>query len=191
FGGNVAFEMAHQLSRENQEVGIVAMLDTFGPGYPEFESGFSLLKIKFLISLKRYRKHFRILFSSDQNARKEYFRYYRDFLPGEFSRQWRNLKLRLRKVRADSIAPELKLVEQASLAARKRYTPPDYDGEVILFRAKHQLPGVKYDPLLGWGKANIGNLVVPEVDAVHGDILFQPAISTVYEFLLPYFQKYQ
>lgn len=43
FGSNVAYEMARQLSGGEHKAGIVAMLDTFGPGYPKFKSSFSYI----------------------------------------------------------------------------------------------------------------------------------------------------
>lgn len=191
FGGNVAYEMAHRLTLEDQPVGIVAMLDTFGPGYPSFETGISRMKIRFVMLFKSYRKHLRKLFKSDRTSRNEYIRYYRDFLPAEISRRVQNIRLWGQKKRYKELTPELRMVENASLAAVKRYIPPAYSGEVILFRAKRQLPYVRYDHTLGWQNVSVGNLVIREVDSHHGDILFQPAIGEVYDFLLQYFEKFR
>ena len=191
FGGNVAYEMARQLSLQGNDMGIVALLDTFGPSYPTYKSGYSRFLIQLNIMLKTLRKHFFILFSADLKSKREYFRYYRDFLPMEISRRFQNIRLWKEKNKFDELPPELRSVENASYSAVKRYDPPEYTGEVILFRAKHQLPGVELDPLLGWGKIKIGNLVVHEVDSFHGNILFHPAISDVYRFLQPFLEKYK
>ena len=89
------------------------------------------------------------------------------------------------KNKTAGLPEEFVQVERANLSAARRYQPPAFAGEVILLRAKHQPLDKQEDPTLGWSNANMGNLIIHEVNSHHGDILFHPAIQEVYDFLKP------
>jgi thioesterase domain-containing protein len=174
FGGLVAYEIAIHLPPE--ERGVVALLDTFGPGMMLQKK---TLRDRLLDPLYYLVKHLRQAFNPDRNVRANYFQYYRDYF-----------HLR-RRVNGEKPAPSPRLprsyqrVERANLSAARKYAPSGYDGEVVLFRAKYQKRSKRGDPKLGWGEVAIGSLVIHEVDSYHGDILFYPGVQQVHQHLAP------
>lgn len=186
FGGLVAYEIASRLPIK--EVGVIALLDTFGPGYMRQKQKASSQISKF----SRYiRKHLRLVLFTDQNSRKEYFRYYKDFLPTLVKKLRKKNISQTNSEWGNNLPEELLKIEQANLAAARRYQPPAYPGKIILFRAKHQAADKAHDHTLGWGKTSIGNLIIHEVNSHHGDILFHPAIQEVYNHLKPLLEEDQ
>ena len=61
--------------------------------------------------------------------------------------------------------------------AYEKYAPRPYDGEVVLFRAQHQLPGFSGDRSLGWQKLLGANLTVCDVPGHQQNILVEPHLS--------------
>jgi amino acid adenylation domain-containing protein len=179
FGGLVAYEIASHLPPE--EAGLVVLLDTYAPKtLPKKLDQVSRFR-KILIML---RKHFRLFFLSGVKSRKEYLRYYQDFLPMVVRNRIRNAGLLIGRMFSTSdLQPALRKVEEANLRAARSYTPPPYDGAVLLIKAKRQDWFNQRGPTLGWDSNIIRNLLISEVDGHHGGILFYPAVEEVYEIL--------
>ena len=59
FGGVIAFEMARQLRVHGQWVGVLALFDTYGPGYPRRLPNTSRFRLRVDRLLKRIDLHVR------------------------------------------------------------------------------------------------------------------------------------
>src|SRR5690606_42098588 len=53
----------------------------------------------------------------------------------------------------------------------RSYTPPPFDGNVLLFHASRQPPGTVDDPALGWREFARGRLDIIDVDGDHTSIV--------------------
>ena len=63
------------------------------------------------------------------------------------------------------------------------YVPRSYPGNVLLFRASKQLPGMLSDPSLGWKPVVKGNLEICELVGHQQNILVEPRVSRLAEEL--------
>jgi aspartate racemase len=149
FGGAVAFEMAQQLHAQGQEVGLVALFDTFPTNYKPNSS----LIIKFLLLPIRLKYFY--LFRKMKNAR-------------------RNLRRRISKA---FLPRELKNVRKACREAAKSYVPTVYPGRVVLFRASDKSFKTFDDLLIGWNQWVLGGLETHEVAGDHLSIITEPQVS--------------
>lgn len=59
----------------------------------------------------------------------------------------------------------------AGVSILQAYSPPTWDGDVLLFRARRQPPGMVEDPTLGWCDFARGRLDVVDVDGEHTSII--------------------
>ena len=149
FGGAVAFEMARQLHAQGQEVGLVALFDTFPTNYKPNVS----LIVKFLFLPSRLKRFY--LLRKVKNLRRNLGRRISNlFLP----RAQRN-------------------VRTACLEAAKHYAVKVYPGRVVLFRAKDKSLKTFNDLLLGWNEWALGGLEIHEVAGDHISIITEPKVS--------------
>jgi thioesterase domain-containing protein len=63
------------------------------------------------------------------------------------------------------------------------YQPRPYAGDVLLFRASKQMPGLVADAYLGWKDVLHGNLQILEVEGHQQNILIEPKVSRLGEEL--------
>src|SRR6185436_20942173 len=70
----LALEMAQQLQRAGQSVSLLALFDTFGPGYPEYRPGTTRLHRKFYNLVQQIEHHCHRLWVLDRRAKFDYFR---------------------------------------------------------------------------------------------------------------------
>ena len=185
FGGMIAFEMSQQLLALGQQVGVLALFDTWGPGYGRLMPGTTLFGLmisrfaqrvdlhvgNFLLGGPREKaayireKTLRVA----KNARKVLRRYYKRF------KQYGSFR--------DPTPPALQQVQQASFQAIYGYTPKPYPRRVTLFRAGKQPSGIHPDPEMGWGSVAAGGLDVHEVPGYHGAIVYEPRVRVLAEQL--------
>jgi amino acid adenylation domain-containing protein len=182
FGGKVAFEMARILQKRGEPVGLVAMFDTWGPGYPRFRVGRVLQATGWLY--RRLEHHIRSVFMLSPQQRAAYLR-------GKAAKTRQEIvdfvKLTLARVRAALPAGDATTAEVdggfIALASRT-YRPSFYPGKVILFRSKQQPLGIVSDPTLGW-EGLIANLEIHDVVGLHAAIVAEPHVKYLVDRFLP------
>ena len=180
FGGMIAFEMAQQLAAQGQTIGVLALFDTYGPGYPRYLPGLSRRRIRFQQALDRVDLHVGNLFASPGLRAKL------SYLQTKSVRLKHRGHLYLKKLRREVLdrgirAAErtLKKVEDASRKATVRYQPKPYPGRVTLFRATRQPAGVHPDPDLGWTGIAHGGVEIIEVPGHHGAVIYEPRVGVL------------
>ena len=178
FGGMIAFEMAQQLVAQGQTVGLLALFDTYGPGYPRYLPGMSPLRIRYQRLLERLDLHASNLLAAEGLRAKL------SYLGTKSTRLGNRGRFYLKKFRKNVVAPmfrpipvTLRKVEEASRKATVRYQPRSYPERVTLFRASKQPPGIYPDPELGWSAIAGGGVEVHEVPGHHGAIIYEPRIG--------------
>jgi len=180
YGGLVAFEMAQQLVGLGQEVGLLAMIDTYNQAYgstlpfPKWVS----CNIRYIV--QRTAHHIRRLRKESGAGRISYLagrvtslrRYTKGFvaiLAGRAKTQG------LSEVDSESVVEDdchvaLHRVVAANLEAQRQYVPEPYLGPILLFRATERVPEPFQDKLLGWSFAARGPVEVCDVAGDHDDL---------------------
>ncbi len=173
-GGFIALEIARQLRAAHQPVGVVAVLDQYGKGYP--------VKLPFK---QRLKIHLRTVLVAGWSEKKKYI-----------GKRINNITERIYFLfRKPYVHPEERrgteeiIPDPVFWAHRDAFTkyPYDYfDGEMILFRAsiKPDWPGNRFDdPSLGWGNL-VKSVKAFDVPGTHWTIIQEPGIRRVAEVLL-------
>jgi thioesterase domain-containing protein len=155
--GALAFEAARQLQTMGETTTLVALFDSWAPGYREdmspLDRKLRQFKIDTVEHVKRLEQYRRGEVGLDAIVRKPILR------------------------RLGLLGPEPAPEKSSDLVfddvvtdAAKTYRPAAYDGDVILFRSQETLRGRLFDDLMGWGPLVSGNLVKVEVDSAHQDM---------------------
>jgi amino acid adenylation domain-containing protein len=149
FGGLVALEMARRLAEAGDEIGLLALVDTYFAG----QGGSSSLLGRFL-SL-----------SSEQKFA---------YLKKRAVRYRRGIK---RRIDALSLPRPVKAVREACAVAERKYSPSPFSVPLTLLRASEKalrgLDGLQN----GWHQYALGGFEVLEIDGDHGDILNEPKVQ--------------
>ncbi|HUY19643.1 MAG TPA: non-ribosomal peptide synthetase [Candidatus Binataceae bacterium] len=173
FGGLVALEIAQQLTRSGEQVASVAMLDTFGPGYPRMRWNAPL----------RFRLFRRFGEPFPQRADRSW-----SSVLAELRELWMmRVRLRLRRLRGRPV-PQRNIYfnwRTAALTASRSYRPRPYPGPVTLFRLTGRPSAALYhpDPLLGWDRLSMRSPAVVELNltlpfpGAHSAMLREPAVG--------------
>ena len=172
FGGVVAYELAQQLIARGREVGLLALFDTLGKGFPRKGP-------RFLSVLD----HLKILARLPAGGKA---RYLLERTAGRLER-WKGRVRQgdVRELAGSGVAFDLQSPgEQVDTSrwainrhARRAYQPRPYPGRLAIFRAVEQpeWPGYRFDdPTLGWGSLARGGVEVHHVPGDHLSHIFHP-----------------
>ena len=186
-GGLVAFEMAQQLRAEGQEVAVLALFDTWGPGYPRWRPGLTPLRRFWnrfsarvdlhwgnFLAARGGREKLSYVFRKTGRARRRFF-----FMGRHY---WNRLREPIQGF-VHPISRTLKKVEKSTRKAAHEYVPRVYPGRVALFRATKQPAWAYPDPNLGWKDLVAGGIDIYEVPGHHGAIVYEPRIAVLAEQL--------
>jgi thioesterase domain-containing protein/acyl carrier protein len=155
FGGLVAYEMAQQLRAQDQEVSLLALLDTY-PG--KMESRGSQLR----------------------NLRKLPLKAALTFLVKKGSFVMMTLRKRLE---LQMLPKPLRDVRQACAKAAGDYSVQPYAGQVTLFRVKEKSVGSLNDPYAIWWRVAAGGVDLREISGDHLSLLKEPQVRLLAEEL--------
>ena len=171
-GGMIAWEMACQLRDGGEEVDLLALFDTFGPGNRLFE-------IARAGSIERMGFRW-----SDRMQR------LRALGIGERGKMlWNALRWRVERSidltrslwlhsrgRALPHAMRYRLIERSHERAYFGYEPRPYDGPIVLFRAAEHPEEMNATRTLGWENVASGEIQVVELPGSHDDLIEQPTL---------------
>jgi aspartate racemase len=161
FGGQVAFEIARQLSTSGEEIVFLALLDSYLPK-PEpgvFE---------------------RLLLAPLRDGRGQLSRKLKS-LPQGVRRRWSNLRL----------PRALKNVRAAALRAERQYVAQAYPGRVTLFRASKRDAVYGVDQVKAWETVSLGGVEVYEIPGEHATIMLEPQIRQLAAQMRAWLEKTQ
>ncbi|HEX04741.1 MAG TPA: 4'-phosphopantetheinyl transferase superfamily protein, partial [Bacteroidetes bacterium] len=162
-GGVISWEMAYQLEQAGEKVALLALFDTFGPGYYSLEVGGSRLPHQLETFLWRIELHMENLKTLSTKEKIAYLR--------------RKIKHGNRKSR-DGSGGTIRRVEDLTYEAVLSYKPKKLENvPVALLRASNQPKKSTRDPQLNWGPfVGENNLEVFEVYGTHGHLIEQPHV---------------
>ncbi len=195
-GGLIAFEMARQLTEQGQSVGLLAMFDTHGPGYPRLLG--TGLALRFTLSKLRHRIQHHVgsvrLFESRQEKRAYVVAKAKKALAQAHRRIKRlsaAIALRYSALAGSPLPEYLERVGQVNVEAGSAYEPKPYSGAAVLFRASNQPSGIHPDQTLGWADLVEGVLEIHEVPGYHGTIIAEPRVRFLVEKFGPCLERAQ
>ncbi len=189
YGGLVAWEMACQLLDAGETVGLLAMFDTHGPGYPEFLPGISNLRFRIQTYRQVFQHHWATFWMLPGSQRWAYMTGKGSKLGLRMRRIFRRRVKRMGhavyRLMGRSIPQSLQATQDLIMLAGSRYTPRRFRGVATVFRASEQPYGIKPDPALGWDKVAAGPLEVIEIPGYHGTMVVEPRVALLADKLRP------
>jgi len=179
FGGLVAYEMARQLQAESQEVAIVALFDTYGPGYPKLLPtttvwGRRLNKLRF-----RAQVHWGNFLATEPRRRPQYAWSKAKRAKRAVFSKTRSIFMKantsVRRYVAGLFWPDaIRKVADAGHWAAADYVAGEYTGAITLFRATEQPLGIYVDRTLGWSTVVKGGIEIYDTPGHHGSLVREP-----------------
>ncbi|BAZ32051.1 amino acid adenylation domain-containing protein [Cylindrospermum sp. NIES-4074] len=178
FGGVVAYEMAQQLHRQGQKVGILSMFDTCRPGYSERLSFLRRIPLHLDNLVHKgpdyiWQKALGLSQVAKYHLQQGY-KYYLNATP-----QVLDIAQQI-----DYTEKQLDIIS-ANAQSLSRYTFESYPGAVTLFRTEDQnrgnAVGVKYEPQFGWGEIVTGGLDIHYIPGSHLSLLNEPHVQLLAE----------
>jgi FkbH-like protein len=189
FGGLLAYEAAQQLKAQGREVGILALFDTYGPGYPQrlpSASGIRQTTSGLLLQLKSVKGRL-----GRMNAREQldFVRSKAQKVAKKLTRKWlykkNEFQLKYSQALGKELPKDLQRNHKAIQRALSSYVPKPYDGRITLYRAGTQPEGIVPDHLLGWRGLPSQGIEVFESPGTHGAMTVDPYAAPLAELLGP------
>lgn len=184
FGGLLALEVSRLLRSENEEVGLLALINsgtclfpTYPPGTTQIHRQWYALRYRAALEWDELagkpvnKKIMRLMMRANRAGAllRSKVEAMLDHLPA-------GSHLRLRK---HSLMYYLERLAKVNDRAWERYRPRPYNGKVLFLSARKQPLGIQPDPLLGWGEALTGEVCVHEVPGFRQNILDDPNVSEI------------
>jgi len=174
-GGIVALEMAQRLQAAGETIGLLTMFDSWGPTWFSTEHQPAAPQRLW----RRIEGHIR--------------RFQREGAAGEakllVKRSIQRLQgygrlatARVLRATGSELPHNLRYfyVEQANLAALRRYVPKMYEGDVVLFRALDDPDADFSDPTMGWTASVHGRIEVIDAPGTHNSLVHDPVFGELF-----------
>jgi thioesterase domain-containing protein len=175
-GGVVAFEMAQQLRAYGEEIGVLALLDTYPSGYAKFLRNEATFAAAIGRGLGRMKSHLANLRGLQVKDKLAYLVKKARFAPSKIKSQlWRRV-YRAYEGLGKPLPKTLRDIKEFNSLAVRNYVPKVYDGRVTLFWASEDLRTSK-DLVEGWRALAGGGLEVHEIPGTHLDIIKEPHVG--------------
>ena len=175
-GGVVAFEMAQQLHAQGEQIGVLALLDTYPSGYAKLLRNEATVAGAVKRGLRRIKSHLSNLHSLQAADKLIYVMKKARFAPRKLKSQvWRRV-YQIYQSAGRSLPKTLRDVKEFNSLAVRNYVPKVYDGLVTLFWASEDLRTSK-DLVDGWRALAGGGIEVHEIPGTHLDIIKEPHVS--------------
>lgn len=175
-GGTIAFEMARQLKAQGQEIGLLALLDSYPVGHAKLSAQHDSSRIEVRHYLRKARAHISNIRTLPLNEKLGYLIDKSQYLPIRIkSRMWRTIYRSYQSL-GHEVPRALRDVEEFNWLAAREYTPHFYDGQITLFWASKDLRA-KFDLLEGWQSLALGGMEVHEVPGTHLDMIKEPHVA--------------
>jgi amino acid adenylation domain-containing protein len=177
FGGLVAFEMARQLRVEDQEVALLALLDTKIPSPRD-----RMVRIDEVVLMSN--------FAADLGLTLDHL----EVSPDELLRRAPDQQLAYVlevAARANILPPDLDLLDlrrlyqvfKANVRARQNYRPRPADCYVTLFQAAESLPSAREEVAREWSELALAGVDIHSVPGNHFDMVRDPHVRILAERL--------
>lgn len=174
-GGLIALEIAQLLRRRGEEVALLALIDTWGPGYPRPTSRLRKVLDQFQTILLQRNWHERFALIRDRWHRRH---------EAQVVSRGRVMPQHYDLPDGTPISPEMlaaiRRVWEANERANFAYEPSAYSGSLLLIRASLNVrwPGMRFDdPFNGWCELATGEFECRTLDVGHSELADDPPAS--------------
>jgi amino acid adenylation domain-containing protein len=175
-GGVIAFEMAQQLRAQGEQIGLLALLDTYPSGYAKILRNEATFAASIDRGVGRMRTHLANLHSLSVKDKIAYLFKKARFAPSKARSQvWRRVYQTYQSL-GRPLPKTLRDVKEFNSLAVRNYVPKVYGGSVTLFWASEDLRTSK-DLVDGWRALAGGGMEVHEIPGTHLDIIKEPHVS--------------
>lgn len=181
FGGLVAYEAARHLRKAGETVSMLALIDTYAPGYGTERSDpavFQRLK-RLLGKLK-----FNIFYVRELPTNRKRIAYVAGRMKGQVTKARRRLIWRANKIAIDynkatgkELPNDMLRNVKAIKHAERNYRPSPFDGRIILFRALFRPENIEFDHYLGWREHTESEFVIEDVRGNHNTAIAYPFVA--------------
>ncbi|MDX6443963.1 MAG: hypothetical protein QOH71_1037 [Blastocatellia bacterium] len=175
-GGIVAFEMAQQLRAQGEQLGLVALLDTYPSSYAKLLREQATVRGRFHLAVNRTKSHLENLGSLSMRKKLSYLLAKSQFAPQKLKSQlWRRLHSAFENF-GRPLPRALQDIQELNSLAVRQYVPQVYNGHVTLFWASTDLRA-SVDFVEGWRALASGGIDLHEIPGTHLDIVKEPHVS--------------
>ena len=184
-GGMIAFEMAHQLRTQGQQVGLLALLDTYPSGYAKLRRDQNTLRARFARfdqAVSRTKAHLANLKGLSLADKIFYLAAKSKFAPRKMKSQvWRRVHSSFANL-GRPLPRALQDIKELNSLAVREYVPQVYDGHLTLFWASSDLR-TSVDLVGGWRALAGGGIDIREIPGTHLDIIKEPHVAELAQTL--------
>ena len=180
-GGTIAFEMACQLFEQNQQVSLLALLDTYPAGYFKLLPDSGSLRQKFSRSARKLDTHLANVRQINGREKLGYVLNKLAYGPEKVKHKLYRRAYKIYKKIGRPLPPVLKNIEEINFDAVKDYLPRTYAGNVTLFLASDLTSD--YDLHDGWCELVQGEIETREIPGNHINLIKPPHVSALAEEL--------
>jgi FkbH-like protein len=189
FGGLLAYEAAQQLRAQRQDVALVALFDTYGPGYPQRLANSAAPHSGIAGITARWRNLKGQLKQLEAGKRTDFIKARVKKVITKIKRKWawrkNEFQIKYSQALGRELPKDMQRNQKAIQHALDHYVPQRYDGKLTLFRASTQPKGVARDQFLGWEKLPTRGIDVFESPGTHGAMTVDPYAKPLAQQLLP------
>jgi thioesterase domain-containing protein/acyl carrier protein len=173
-GGLIAFEMAHQLHQQGEQVALLALFDSYAPRKGRTARSSLLYRYRYK-AIRLFEMtvalHVGNLLIIEPKERLSY-------LKEKFNKALYKLYMGLGSVWVPAARNRRNILRAGSQAARI-YNPKIYPGKITLFRATNLGGGIEHDPQMGWGRLAGGELETHVIPGYHAHIVLEPRVRVL------------
>ena len=188
FGGLVAYEVAQQLKAKGNEIALLALFDTYGPGYPQLLRNSNALSQKLSRLINRYKTLKGQLRELKDGEKVEFIKAKTRKAIMRARRRWlwkkNEFQIKYSQATGRELPKDMQRNHKALQQALNTYVPQPYDGRLTVFRASMQPSGIVPDRYLGWGSLGKG-VDLFESPGSHGAMTVDPYAKFLAEQLIP------
>ncbi|MBD1937334.1 non-ribosomal peptide synthetase [Microcoleus sp. FACHB-68] len=199
FGGLVAFEMAQQLQKAGEEVGLLALLDTAAPvagNKFSFWNGCKFLFNTVRRSIWPFILDYLYLTSVSEKQKTHLSKIFQRKNRGSWKLILKRAVMvnlmpqeaKLRRVNELTIRSMFR-VFQANSQATLSYTPKTYPNRITLFKSCEQANADSQDPTMGWSELTESGTDIHLVAGNHLEMMKTPNVQMLAEQIGGYFNK--
>lgn len=182
FGGAVAFEMARQLRAAGEEVGLLAMLDTYPLGWKTLLPAAEAAQHEKRFLHLRINRHLDHLRQANLRGKCAYVFGKVEYKKRKYLNRWWQLRQQFRSGQPASLRHALREVEEFNYLAAKQYAPQVYPGRVTFFCATEEVS--LEENVFGWQQLAAGGVEIVRVPGDHQTMIKPPHVQTLAASLL-------
>jgi aspartate racemase len=187
FGGLLAYEVAQQLKSKEKNIALLALFDTYGPGYPQPLPGTNALRQMSTRVANRINNLRGQLQHLDGKEKLIFIRGKAKKLQVKLKRAWswkkNEFQLKYTQATGREMPKDMQRNHKAIRQALHTYRPKLFNGKLTLFRASIQPKGIVPDPLLGWKGFSSEGIEVYQSPGIHGAMTVDPYAQSLAEQL--------